>query len=209
MNFDLVMGMVRPYLGTPDKLLISGYSAGGWGAALMADHVIGYFPDANDITVAVDSALLLNADWHGIATTVWHAPQQITDRISDNNLTLDALSALAADHPEVKVLFSSSIRDDALVEVQSYFDSGDMRKTPEGGDDYERILADFVNNLRAAVPNVAFYIFDSERSPENLTMHTMLMLTSFSEDLGPVTPAEWIANAVSGRMEDHGLELLP
>lgn len=208
LNFDLVMAEIMPQLNAPDRLLIAGYSAGGWGAALMADHVMGYFPNVRDVTVAVDSSLLLKDDWEEVAANVWHAPATITDRITGDNLILDALSALATDHPDVKVLFLSSIRDDALVEVQTYFDTGTMRKTSEGGDAYERILADFVRDLSAAVPNTAFYIFDTDRSEENLTVHTVLMLTPFTEGLTSITPAQWIANAVDGRLEDYGLELL-
>ncbi|MDO5658423.1 MAG: pectin acetylesterase-family hydrolase [Paracoccus sp. (in: a-proteobacteria)] len=209
LNFDLVMAEIMPHLPAPERLLISGYSAGGFAAALMADHVMGYFPETSDVTVAVDSALLLNDDWHGIAANIWQPPAEITRQITGDNLTLDALTALAADHPQVKVLFLSSIRDDALVEVQEYFDTGTMRKTSAGGDAYEAALADFVRALRAAVPNTAFYIFDTERSEENLTFHTALLLFSFTEGLAPITPAQWIANAVNGQIEDVGLDLLP
>lgn len=208
LNFDLVMAEIMPHLDTPDRLLISGYSAGGWGAALMADHVMRYFPESRNVTVAADSSLLLKDDWREVAANVWHAPATIADRITGNNLILDALSALATDHPDVKVLFLSSIRDDALVEVQAYFDTGTMRKTSEGGDAYQRILANFIRDLRATVPNTAFYIFDTDRSEEDLTFHTALMLTSFTEGLASITPAQWIANAVDGRLENYGLELL-
>lgn len=57
-------------------------------------------------------------------------------------------------------------------------------------------------------PNVAFYIFQGPKLDNGLTMHTMLLLSSFSEDLGPVTPAQWIHNAVNGTLEDYGLDLL-
>lgn len=207
-NFDLVMLAVRPLIGKPDKLLVAGYSAGGFATALMSDHVMSYFPDTNDVTVAVDSALLLNNKWRAIATDVWHTPTAIANRLTSDDITLDSLTALAADHPHVKILFSSSTRDESLVEVQAYFDTGVLAKTAAGGDAYTHRLRTFVGQLRHVSPNVAFYIFQGPTQDNGLTMHTMLLLTSFSEDLGPVTPAQWINNAVNGTLEDHGLDLL-
>ncbi len=203
------MNDVLPHVRTPDKLLVAGYSAGGWGTALMADHTMSYFPDTSDVTVAVDSSLLINDNWHAIATNVWHFPTEIADRITGDNITLDALGALAADHPDVKILFSSSTRDEALVEVQAYFDTGTKQKTPAGGDEYTERLVTFVKQLRQISPNVALYVFDGEPLDNGLTQHTMLLLTSFSEDLRDITPAQWISNAVNDTLEDHGLDLLP
>ena len=56
-----------------DTVLVTGYSAGGFGAALLADDVFtNYFPDAKSKNVLVDASLLLNNDWHSIATpAVW------------------------------------------------------------------------------------------------------------------------------------------
>lgn len=207
-NLDLVMNAVRAHIGTPDKLLVAGYSAGGFATALLSDHVMGYFPDTDNVTVAVDSALLLNDDWRGIATDVWHTPQEITDRLTTDNITLDALTALAEEHPDVKILFSSSTRDESLVEVQAYFDTGTLDKTAAGGNEYTRTLRAFIDRLRQVSPHVAFYVFDGAPLDSGLTQHTMLLLTSFSEDLGDITPAQWISNAVNGTLEDHGLDLL-
>lgn len=207
-NFDLVMNNVLPHVGRPDKLLIAGYSAGGFGTALLAEHVMSYFPNTSNVTVVVDSSLLLHKDWHGIATNVWHTPKEIADRITTDNLTLDMLSALAHDHPDVKVLFSSSTRDDALVEVQAYFDTGAMTKSAAGGEAYQRQLSTFVAQLRNAVPHVAFYLFQGASKEKGLTQHTMLLFNSFSTDLGQITPAQWIKNATNGKLEDYGLDLL-
>ena len=56
-----------------DTVLVTGYSAGGFGAALLADNVFtNYFPDAKSKNVLVDASLFLNNDWHSIATpAVW------------------------------------------------------------------------------------------------------------------------------------------
>lgn len=207
-NMEAVLAKAAPLLGTPDHLLVAGYSAGGFGTALLADRIMSAFPHTTDVTVAVDSALLLNDDWRGIAEKVWHAPSVITERLTGDNLVLDSLTALAEDHPQVKVLFSSTTRDESLVEVQAYFDTGTMTKSSEGGKAYEQRLRTFIHDLREAVPHSAFYIARSPINDQGLTFHTLLLLTSFSADLGEITPAEWIHRATEGALEDYGLDLL-
>lgn len=69
-NFKLIMDEVRRHVGTPERLVVAGYSAGGWGTALLADSVKGYFPATRNVTVVVDGSLLLNDDWARIARDV-------------------------------------------------------------------------------------------------------------------------------------------
>ena len=56
-----------------DTVLVTGYSAGGWGAALLADDIYtNYFPKVN----------------------VWQTPDSISDKIVSGNLTMDCLRSL-------------------------------------------------------------------------------------------------------------------
>ena len=49
---------------------------------LLADDVFtNYFPDAKSKNVLVDASLLLNNDWHSIATDVWQTPKEIFDKL--------------------------------------------------------------------------------------------------------------------------------
>ena len=96
-----------------DTLLVTGFSAGGFATSLLSDDVINYFPNANNITVAVDSSLLLYDDWHKSATELWKSPQEISDRLTENNIVLDSLVALHNKRGNtVKILFDCSVRDD-------------------------------------------------------------------------------------------------
>lgn len=107
----------------------------------------------------------------------------------------------------MKVLFASSPRDDALVENQEYIDTGVFQKTTEGGEKYQQRLIAFLDELRSLTANSAFYIFPGWKDDKGLTTHTMLMLFSFLP-MHEVTPAQWISNAVDGKLEDYGLDLL-
>ena len=79
MNYTETMKKVMEQAGIndADTVLVTGYSAGGFGAALLADDVFtNYFPDAKSKNVLVDASLLLNNDWHSIATDVWQTPKE-------------------------------------------------------------------------------------------------------------------------------------
>ena len=66
-NYSAFMNAAMPYVGNPDTLLVTGFSAGGFATSLLADDVIDRFPSAENITVCVDSSLLLYDGWHETA----------------------------------------------------------------------------------------------------------------------------------------------
>ena len=57
-NYSAFIEKIKPYVGEPDTLLVTGFSAGGFATALLADDVIDRFPSAGNVTVCVDSSLL-------------------------------------------------------------------------------------------------------------------------------------------------------
>lgn len=198
----------------PDTLLVTGFSAGGFGASLLADDVIDYFPEAENITVAVDSSLLLYDRWQECAIGNWHAPEEISSRLTGNNIVLDSLTALHEKRGSaVKILFDCSVRDGELAAYQAYIRDGERTVADENGDLFEADLKAMVSGLQENIPGVGIFIWDGlPYNPFNkkldLTQHTILS-TSFTKDLsGDVSIADWICNAVEGNVESYGLELL-
>ena len=134
-NYSAFIEEVKKYVGEPDTLLVTGFSAGGFATSLLADDVIDRFPTARNITVCVDSSLLLYDGWHDTAVNLWQSPKEISDRLTTNNIVLDSLTALYEKHGDsVKILFDCSYRDDTLQQYQAYINSGKMDKTKELGD---------------------------------------------------------------------------
>ena len=112
-NYSAYVEQVKQYVGEPDTLLVTGFSAGGFATSLLADDVIDRFPSAENVTVCVDSSLLLYDGWHETAVNLWKAPTEISDRLTTNNLVLDSLTALHEKRGDsVKILFDCSYRDD-------------------------------------------------------------------------------------------------
>lgn len=212
-NYTALMQLAAPLAGEPEALMITGYSAGGFGAALLAGDVMGYFPETRNVTLCVDSALLINENWGRIARERWHAPRHVLENISGGNLTLDALCALEREtEGRVKILFTCSLRDGGLARYQSYIDGGPYSAGEAQGDVQQQNLRVFVRLLRARLPRAGIFIWDGDdfggTDAAGLTRHTIL-----SND-GVFTPlrdgksiADWMMDAVNGETGKYGLAL--
>jgi len=209
-NYAALIEAAKQYVGEPDTLLITGFSAGGFATSLLADDVIDRFPSAENITVSVDSSLLLYDGWHETATELWNTPQAISDRLTGNNLVLDSLTALYNKRGDtVKILFDCSYRDDTLMQYQSYINTGKMDQTKALGDQFQKDLAKMVADLQESIPNVGIYIWRcGEDADTGNTQHTIISSNVFDALEDGVSVAEWIYAAVNGDVQTHGLELL-
>lgn len=209
-NYSAYIEQIKPYVGKPDTLLVTGFSAGGFATSLLADDVIDRFPSAENVTVCVDSSLLLYNGWHDTAVNLWKAPTQISDRLTTNNLVLDSLTALHKKRGDsVKILFDCSYRDDTLMQYQSYIDSGKMDKTKELGDHFQRDLKEMVNGLQTNIPDVGIYVWSNgEDADTHNTQHTIISANVFDKLGHDRSVGEWIYDAVNGDVKTYGLELL-
>ncbi|WP_411346986.1 pectin acetylesterase-family hydrolase [Paenibacillus sp. WLX2291] len=215
-NYSLAMKQVMQLAGIdhPEDVLVTGYSAGGFGAALLADDVFtNYFPNAKSKTVLADASLLLNKNWHDIATNVWKTPVQIANRLTTNNITLDSLTSLHKKYgDQVHILFDSSTRDGDLAKVQNYFDTGVMDVNEAKADIYQKNLKTMIHEIKNQAGGYLF-IWDGlpwYDDPRNLTMHTITAtphsFVNFKEQ--GISIADWIMNAVHGQLKDYGLTLV-
>lgn len=209
-NYSAFVEQIKPYVGEPDTLLVTGFSAGGFATSLLADDVIDRFPSAGNVTVCVDSSLLLYDGWHDTAVDLWRTPSEISDRLTTDNLVLDSLTALYEKRGDsVKILFDCSYRDDTLMQYQSYIDTGKMDKTKELGDDFQQDLKEMVFALQANIPNVGIYIWNNgEDADTHNTQHTIISSNVFDKLGNDRSVGEWIFDAVNGDVRTYGLELL-
>ncbi len=209
-NYSAYVEQVKQYVGEPDTLLVTGFSAGGFATSLLADDVIDRFPSADNVTVCVDSSLLLYDGWHDTAVNLWKAPTEISDRLTTNNLVLDSLTALHEKRGDsVKILFDCSYRDDTLMQYQSYINSGKMDKTKELGDQFQKDLTEMVKGLQENIPDAGIYIwrFGEDANTHN-PQHTIISANVFDKLGNDRSVGEWINDAVNGTVRSYGLDLL-
>ena len=209
-NYAAFVEQVKPYVGEPDTLLVTGFSAGGFATSLLADDVIDRFPSAENITVCVDSSLLLYDGWHETAVNLWQSPEEISDRLMTDNLVLDSLTALHEKRGDsVKILFDCSYRDDTLQQYQAYIRTGTMTKDKENGDLFQKDLAEMVKGLQENIPGIGIYIWNhAEDAETHNTQHTIISGNAFDKLEDGVSVADWIYAAVNGEVQSHGLALL-
>lgn len=209
-NYSAFIEKIKPYVGEPDTLLVTGFSAGGFATSLLADDVIDRFPSAGNVTVCVDSSLLLYDGWHDTAVDLWRTPSEISDRLTTDNLVLDSLTALYEKRGDsVKILFDCSYRDDTLMQYQSYIDTGKMDKTKELGDNFQQDLKEMVFALQVNIPNVGIYIWNNgEDADTHNTQHTIISSNVFDKLGNDRSVGEWMFDAVNGDVRTYGLELL-
>lgn len=197
----------------PEAVVVTGYSAGGFGAALLADDIFtNYFPNAESKNVLVDASLLLYDDWRTVATDVWQTPKEISDKLTGGNLTLDCLTALHEKYGNgIHLLFDSSTRDGDLAKVQNYLDTGVMDVTEKEADIYQQILKDTIPQFREV--GVSLFLWDGVTwydDPRNMTAHTIIATPAvwlpFEEQKQSI--AGWLTDAIGGRLKDYGLELV-
>lgn len=217
-NYKLFMDKAMQYIDTPDSVMITGFSAGGFGASLLADDVLtNYFPTVDNSTVLVDGALLLNNNWQDISSNLWKAPKEISSKLVSDNIVLDSLKSLSESHPNTKILFESSTRDGALTLYQNYIVNGVMQTSEEMGEIFQSNLKSMVNEIQK-LPNTAVFIWDGipytddndKGLKENttLTQHTVLMFGFTDISIEGTSIAEWSMDAVNGKLKNYGLDTL-
>lgn len=222
-NFTLAMEEILEKAGieNADTVIVTGYSAGGWGASLLADDVFSiYFPNAKSKTVLVDSSVAIFDNWKNVSENVWQSPQHIVDRIETDNIVLDSLTALYEKHGDsVNILFDSSVRDGSLAQVQRYFknreideETGEMPIDDCDADDFQQSLKEFIYKLKEQA-NGHVYIFDGYPwydESKNMTSHTIISIPIVFEKLNgnDKSISEWVEAAINGEYADYGLELL-
>lgn len=217
LNYRAMAEKMKELVPNPDKLLVTGFSAGGFGTAILADDVVGLFPDCKDVTCLVDSGVFTYRKWRETVENQWKAPKEIVERIRSDNITLDCLLSLHEKYGKrVKIAFGCTYRDALLSQCEGYMHGlGNLVFSKENGDFFEETLVRFVKALKDGIPDVALYIFDKP-SPEkgvneadNLTDHTFIASPYvFDYSYGGVKLIDWIINAVNGKSVQVGLELL-
>ena len=212
-NYRKAMETVMKFVPSPETIAVAGCSGGAFGAALLTDDVMELYPECENIISVIDSGFFPLEGWHDIAEKVWRSPGKITDRIHSDNITVDALQALSRERQDkAKILVTCSIRDEGLSRMINYIENGDFTFTKESGRRFQSWFAGTVKEMKKTIPQAQFYITDcaeKKQKKTGLTRHCLLQDAVFYDyRIDGVSCAEWIKEAIPGKQEDHGMELL-
>ena len=214
-NYTAAMKQIMEKAGIEDAdtVLVTGYSAGGWGAALLADDIYtNYFPQAANKNVFIDSSMALYDNWYDTAVNVWQTPSSITDKIVSDNITMDCLRSLRQKYgDEIHLLYGTSTRDGDLAKVQNYFQNGIMDVDESVADVYQQTLKEAIPQFKEI--GVSLFIWDGigyYDDPRNMTSHTIIATPAVWVAFEPQNKsvAEWLTDAIDGTLNDYGVELV-
>lgn len=213
-NYRVLIDKVKEYVPSPEKLLVTGFSAGGFATALLTDDLTEHFPSCQDVTCFPDACLLEYDGWQKSARECWKAPKEITDRLISNDIVFDSLISLHKKHRDrVKIIYCCSYRDALLSQYQHFLDHGEMRMADSAdGDCFTQMLQRFCQKLIREIPNAGLFIYNEpheDNQPNDLTKHGVNMTDKvFTIQQDGVNCIDWIWNAVNGKTEKLGLKLL-
>ena len=208
-NTVAALQKARELVAAPEKLLICGCSAGGFGTAFLAETVMELFPDTGDVSVCDDSGLSEKDDWLPILRDVWKAPERIWKNVKTNDAVVDCLLALRARKPDVKILFACSKSDYTLAVAEGYREYGKMVAKSAYAEHFTRSLRAACSRLTDA----SLFVFDvpafGEAGKMGFTQHCILAERNAGTlRVDGKTALEWLWDGVNGKRERCGLDLL-
>ena len=157
-------------------------------------------------------SISLTKNMGGLASDVCQTSKEISDRLVSNNITLDRFVSLHEKYgDDIHLMFDCSTRYGDLAKVQNYFDDGIMDVDEKQADEFQQILKDTIPQFKEV--GVSLFIWDGVAwydDPRNMTAHTIIATPAvwipFEEQKKSV--AEWLTDAIEGKMSDYGVELI-
>lgn len=210
-NFRLCMGSIKSLFPEAEKLLITGESAGGFGAAALAGDVISCYPACRNITVCSDGALIFRKDWPHVVRECWKAPEHIAAPVCSPDITADWYRAL---HERcggrIKCLFSCGVRDSELIKFHSAMEGGKKEESDEGAEMLQKAMRGHVDALKEIRSDFGIYLHEFPvKSKFGCSQHCTLLAPTFrAGETEGISPCEWLWKAVNDDISDVGLHLL-
>ena len=107
-------------------------------------------------------------------------------------------------------LYACGCRDETLITFRHYIDDGRFIQEEAYADAFCAALCEMYRRLKASIPGFTAYIHDFEH--ERLApgvKHCIFANGCYTgQAMGGVTPMQWLADAMDGRLYDVGEELL-
>ena len=217
-NLHLCIDFAKQFCPEPEKLVVLGCSAGGFGTAFVGNDILECFPDCRDCTCIVDGAAI-DCDLKECSETLWHVPGSIGAAIRTNDPVADGLEYLWAHQKDrVKIGYVISLRDYVLMKYQNFIDTKkEMGDSPEAGERMEQIIRGTAKRLSASIPDISYFIYnynfnDIKGRPmasNGATSHCCLWIPEFMRfEREGCTGLQWVKNVIEGKKTQIGRELL-
>lgn len=217
-NLHKSIDFIKQFCPEPEKLVVLGCSAGGFGTAFVGNDILDCFKDCKDCTCIVDGAAF-DLDYKECAETLWQVPESIGAAIRSNNIVADGLEYLYRQQKDrVKIGYVISIKDFALTRFQNYVDTRkELGWPPEATERMHRIISDTVKRLQENIPEISYFLYnynfnDMKGKPvefNGATSHCCLWVPEFMRfEREGCTGLQWVKNVLEGKTTQIGKDLI-
>ena len=197
---------------TPETLIITGQSAGGFGCVAHAPQIQSLYPDCNNTVVYSEGTHLHCARWSDIAKHTWKVNPDLMKYIKSEDLLID-LFRYAKDHmpPSTLFLHSNTVWDKILVEMMYKMNHGEKLVNSEALEEFHDTLLNTVKILKKEIPNYYYFLTDYKKKKKNgTTPHTFagnpkLLYNKIQDDTSVV---QWLNLAINGKAVNVGEKFL-
>lgn len=211
-NFLVAMKYIKDRWPNPERILITGCSAGSFGASALAGKIIDMYPDCENITVYCDSSYLKCDRWKDIAENFWGAPEEITSNIHTDDLGGDWLEALCRNYGDrAKVLYSCSTKDGVLARFTELINTGnyEVRVNRKWFKVVRDGFQDRIKRFEKEELKISYYVNEMGDPLSGGTAHCISQDKKWAgSKVKKVSPAQWVMDAVNGNTYDVGMDLL-
>ncbi len=200
-NVQQSLEWIYAHAGKPEKLLIAGESAGGFGAAFWAGKIAEHYKDA-EIYQYSDSSFLYSEKWPDIIAKEWGADfTQHFGFTPEADLIGSAYKGNSARLPENAVLLQSySLYDEVLISFQKRINAQEDLLDEQTAADWSQQLRESVKDLADTVPNYYYYLTDYGLNEQTgMTGHTFATRDVFytAEEDGTKL-VDWLNDVING-----------
>lgn len=209
-NTQAILKLVKERWPDPERILITGSSAGSFGAAAYAKQIVDLYPNCDNITLYCDSSYIPMDNWDELMRGYWNTPEELIAPIHTEDLCGDWLEDLArARGDRVKILYACSTEDSVLSKVTNYEVTGKYKTTKKWRRKIKKGYVDRIARFEKAGLDVSWFVFEKKDPINGGTLHTISQDGKWAGvEVDGVSSAKWVMDAVNGKRYDVGLDLL-
>ena len=211
-NFRAGMEAGIRYFPRADRLLIAGDSAGAFAVPALAGEILDdFYPRCRDVTLLSDSGQLLYDRWRTTARDIWKTDAEVWRPLKGENITLDWYRDLYRRRGDsLNYLYASSVRDYLLSAYYNDVANKVYKTDAEVQELFQKQLRHMVKELKKLTSRFTMFLYDWKNLflMRGGTVHTAVRHRRFYTKLDGISMAQWLGEAVDGKLRDVGLELL-
>ncbi|MCL2354116.1 MAG: pectinacetylesterase family protein [Defluviitaleaceae bacterium] len=193
---------------SPDFLMLSGSSAGGFGCLAHAPAIAALYPDCENIAIYAEGCNLRSSIWKETAENIWKVKGDLAAYVGSSDDLIFDLFRYAQDNmpPQTQFLHAVSIWDEALVRFMHKMNHGAISASPQALKEFNESLIDVVKKLKGEISNYSYFLTDFGKKSDGTTPHVLLgspkLLYNKIQDDTPL--ASWLSQAFEKNLTNIG-----